>query len=99
MVIIDMYEAEIYVPSVQVMFFYAPLLQDAYFLSEMKIRDMTIISLRRENKCGCCGCWGFPVGVLIIRYGCQPASMGVSTPTVEYNSSPMILRPDSVGAT
>ena len=27
--------------------------------------------------------------VRLIWYGCPPASMGVSTPTVEYNSPPM----------
>ena len=29
------------------------------------------------------------MGVRLIWYGCPPASMGVSTPTVEYNSPPM----------
>ena len=31
------------------------------------------------------------MGVRLIWYGCQPASMGVSTPTVEYNYPPMAV--------
>ena len=31
------------------------------------------------------------MGVRLIWYGCPPASMGVWTPTVEYNSPPMTL--------
>ena len=32
------------------------------------------------------------MGVRLIWYGCPPASMSVSTPTVEYNYPPMVDR-------
>ena len=47
--------------------------------------------IRSRNAYGCCGCLRFAMGVRLIWYGCPTASMGVSTPTVEYNSPPMNL--------
>ena len=39
---------------------------------------------------GVAGVERFDVGVRLIWYGCCPASMGVLTPAVEYNSPPML---------
>ena len=38
---------------------------------------------------GVVGVGRFAMGARLVWYGCPPASMGVSTPTVEYNSPPM----------
>ena len=43
----------------------------------------------QETRMGVVGVGRLAMGVRLIWYGCQPVSMGVSTPTVEYNSPPM----------
>ena len=48
------------------------------------------ISCNQETRMGVVGVGRFAMGVRLIWYGCPPASMGVSTPTVEYNSPPMV---------
>ena len=50
----------------------------------------------RETRMGFVGVGRFAMGVRLTWYGCPPASMGVSTPTVEYNSPPMPGRLDTV---
>ena len=50
------------------------------------------ISCIRETSMGVVGVGRFAMGVRLVWYGCPPASMGVSTPTVEYNSPPMLDR-------
>ena len=42
-----------------------------------------------RNAYGYYGCQWLAMGVRFTCYGCPPASMGVLTPTVEYNSPPM----------
>ena len=49
------------------------------------------ISCNQETRMGVVGVGRFAMGVRLIWYGCPPASMGVSTPTVEYNSPPMTV--------
>ena len=44
-----------------------------------------------RNAYGCYGCRWFAMGVRFTCYGCPPASVGVLTPTVEYNSPPMTV--------
>ena len=68
------------------------------FTNRMQIAFVVVLAgkvpclIRSRNAYGCCGCRKFAMGVRLIWYGCPPASMGVSTPTVEYNSPPMDSR-------